>query len=84
MANIFDFRHFLCYHVYKAEIRETIHYFCCHLGFLNSGFTWQCYYDSTIDKFNLENMGVAVEIVFLARLETEIHLGGYFYPSSST
>jgi len=30
----------------------------------------------TIEKFDLENMGIAVEIFFLGATELEIHLGG--------
>ena len=32
--------------------------------------------DSTIEKFDPKTMGVAIEILFLASLEAEIHLGG--------
>ena len=39
--------------------------------------------DSTIEKFDTETMGVAVWTVFLASLESEIHLGaGIFTPPS--
>jgi len=40
--------------------------------------------DSTIDKFDPENMGEAVGILFLASLEAEIPLGGSFTPSTQT
>jgi len=30
----------------------------------------------TIEKFNLENVGIAVETIFLGAKELEIHLGG--------
>jgi len=40
--------------------------------------------DSTIEKFEPENMGVAVGILFLANLEAEIPLGGNFTPLPST
>jgi len=43
-----------------------------HLEFVTS--------DSTIEQFNLENMGVAVGILFLASLEAEIPLVGSFTP----
>ena len=36
--------------------------------------------DSAIEKFDPENIGVAVGIWFLASLEAEIHLGGSFSP----
>ena len=36
--------------------------------------------DSAIEKFDLENLGVAVGILFLAGLEAEIHMGGCFTP----
>ena len=40
--------------------------------------------DSAIEKFDPENMRLAVGILFLASLETEIHLGGSFTPPPST
>jgi len=36
--------------------------------------------NSTIEKFDPENMGIAVGILFLASLEVEIPLGGSFTP----
>jgi len=36
--------------------------------------------DGTVEKFDPENIGVAVEILFLASLEAEIPLGGSFIP----
>jgi len=40
--------------------------------------------DSTIEIFDLKNMGVAVDIVFLASLEAEISLGGVVLIPPST
>ena len=37
--------------------------------------------DSTVEKFDPQNMEVAVEIWFLSGLQAEIHLGGTFTPS---
>jgi hypothetical protein len=36
--------------------------------------------NSTIQQIDLENMGVAVEILFLGAIEPEICLGGIFTP----
>jgi len=38
--------------------------------------------DSTIEKFDPENMGVAVGLLFLAGIEAEIPLGSSFIPPS--
>jgi len=39
--------------------------------------------DSTVEKFDPENIGVDVGILFLASLEAEILLGGSFIPPST-
>jgi len=40
--------------------------------------------DSTIEKFDPHNMGLAVGILFLASLEAEIRLGVVLPPSTQT
>jgi len=40
--------------------------------------------DSTIEKFDPENMGLAVGILFLGSLEAEIPLGAVLPPSTQT
>ena len=45
--------------------------------------TSACIVDNIIKQLDLENMGVAVEILFLVALEVEISVGGVFSPPLS-
>jgi len=49
-------------------IGMQLHYFGRHLGFLISGFMWQCY----IEMFDPENMGIDTRIIFLSRQIAEL------------
>ena len=68
MAEPLEFR---CYHVYKSAVLDF------RLPVSSGRVT-----DSTIDKFDPENMGVPIRISFLASLEAEIHLGWFYLTPS--
>jgi hypothetical protein len=62
----------------QPEIWE-LPFYCRHLGFPLNGMSDNVG-DSTVEKFDPINIGVAAGILFLSALELEIHLGGILPP----